>query len=527
MTMNICVFQPPYPRRGTENATKEVLQGMLSQLAMFEPGEYDLILLPEYANAPGIGEAQTLRTFAQKHGAPFMQELAGHAARLETAIALGAALQQGPRWCNYGVLFDAQGEIAFVQEKVHLVRAEIDILGLAPGSEVVVHEYQGLRMAFAICFDLYFPEYFAMLAAQKVDLILSPSYQRSEAPWRIRTLCQARAVDAGATLVRSSYAMGRGSDQGGASLVALPQGDITADAGDAPCMFSATVDVGQGFIKPASFGQSLIEHRQLIEENRRPALYRPAWEQKQAVAVAPTPRLCAHRGLSHACPENTLPAFAAALAVGVPEIEFDLWESRDGVAVVCHDADVDRTTDGQGAIADMEWAALQRLDAGGYLGEAWRGVRLPRLEEVLALVDGRSGLNIHLKAAGVEGRLVKRVCDLLREQALLDIAYIAGSSEEVLGIARDYAPEMARACLVGQDDPDRQIALAQQYGCQRVQFGRNVTEAQIDAAHQAGLRCNLFWSDEADDAREWVRRGIDVILTNAAHRLIADGFGHL
>jgi hypothetical protein len=60
-----------------------------------------------------------------------------------------------------------------------------------------------------------------------------------------------------------------------------------------------------------------------------------------------------------------------------------------------------------------------------------------------------------------------------------------------------------------------------------VQFGRNVTEAQIAAAHEAGLLCNLFWSDEADDAREWVHRGIDVILTNAAHRLIADGFSHL
>ena len=261
MAMNICVFQPPYPRRGTENATKQVLQGMLSQLAMFEPGEYDLILLPEYANAPGIGEAQALRTFAQKHGAPFMQELAGHAARLETAIALGAALQRGPRWCNCGVLFDAQGEIAFVQEKVHLVRAEIDILGLAPGSEVVVHEYQGLRMAFAICFDLYFPEYFAVLAAQKVDLILSPSYQRAETAERIWMISQARALDAGAPLIRSSYAMGRGKP-GGHSLVVSPEGDVLMDAGEEPSIIKVSLDLPWPFIKPASFGQPSVEHRQ-------------------------------------------------------------------------------------------------------------------------------------------------------------------------------------------------------------------------------------------------------------------------
>ena len=58
-------------------------------------------------------------------------------------------------------------------------------------------------------------------------------------------------------------------------------------------------------------------------------------------------KLCAHRGLSHACPENTLPAFGAAIALGVDEIEFDLWLSADGVPVVCHDPRVDRTTDGE------------------------------------------------------------------------------------------------------------------------------------------------------------------------------------
>ena len=80
----------------------------------------------------------------------------------------------------------------------------------------------------------------------------------------------------------------------------------------------------------------------------------------------------------------TLPAFAAAMAAGAHEIEFDLWASRDDVLVVCHDAAVDRTTDGRGKVAELTWEEIRGLDAGIRLGDAWRGVRIPRLEEVLA-----------------------------------------------------------------------------------------------------------------------------------------------
>jgi len=239
---------------------------------------------------------------------------------------------------------------------------------------------------------------------------------------------------------------------------------------------------------------------------------------------APLPRLCAHRGLSRACPENTLPALAAAIAIGAHEIEFDLWLSRDGVPVVCHDRSVDRTTNGQGAIADRPWEEIRRLDAGSKTSEHWRGIRVPRLEEALALADGQVGLNIHIKEAGPEGRLVRLVCDQLRDRGLLDVAYIAGGSDDVLQAARDHCPEMARACLGSQQGPAAQLAMAERHACQRVQFGRNVTAADIRRAHETGLTCNLYWSDDPEDGREYVRQGIDVLLTNCAHVMIAGGF---
>ncbi|GAG39891.1 unnamed protein product, partial [marine sediment metagenome] len=252
-------------------------------------------------------------------------------------------------------------------------------------------------------------------------------------------------------------------------------------------------------IKPASHGRDAVEHRTLIESHRRPAAYRPRPERVQQITASPFPRLCAHQGLSQACPENTIPAFAAAMAAGAHELEFDLWTSRDGVLVVCHDESVDRTTDGTGKVAELSWEDIRSLDAGIGSGAAWRGVRMPRLEEVLDVTDGRIGLNIHVKSKGPDGAMVRQVCDLLTEHALTNSAYMALGAESALRAAIEYAPEVPRACLVSQDDPFVSIDVAERYACQRIQFFRDVTQEQIRRARELGLICNLFWSDAPED----------------------------
>jgi glycerophosphoryl diester phosphodiesterase len=78
----------------------------------------------------------------------------------------------------------------------------------------------------------------------------------------------------------------------------------------------------------------------------------------------PRPLVIGHRGSSGEAPENTLPAFARALAQGAAILETDVHATRDGVVVVYHDERVERTTDGAGAIAELDFAALRALDAG-------------------------------------------------------------------------------------------------------------------------------------------------------------------
>lgn len=99
----------------------------------------------------------------------------------------------------------------------------------------------------------------------------------------------------------------------------------------------------------------------------------------------------AHRGLhGSGTPENSPAAFAAAIAIG-HGIECDVQLSRDGEALVFHDYDLDRLTGQSGLVADRPASALTRIALAN-------GETIPRLVEVLALVDGRVPILIELKS---------------------------------------------------------------------------------------------------------------------------------
>jgi glycerophosphoryl diester phosphodiesterase len=116
------------------------------------------------------------------------------------------------------------------------------------------------------------------------------------------------------------------------------------------------------------------------------------------------PWFIAHRGYRAKYPENTLIAFQAALDAGVQMIELDVALSRDRKLVVIHDATLERTTNGKGAVSDHTLAQLKQLDAGGWFHARFAGEHLPELSEVLDLVDGQVMINIEIKPHAYEPR---------------------------------------------------------------------------------------------------------------------------
>lgn len=118
------------------------------------------------------------------------------------------------------------------------------------------------------------------------------------------------------------------------------------------------------------------------------------------------PRLIAHRGYAHRYPENTLPAMEAALRVGAPCVEFDVQLSADTVPVVLHDATLERTTTGRGAVFEQPADMLARLDAGEptRFGSRFHATALPTLASMVELLRGYPGVTafVELKRASLE-----------------------------------------------------------------------------------------------------------------------------
>ncbi len=104
---------------------------------------------------------------------------------------------------------------------------------------------------------------------------------------------------------------------------------------------------------------------------------------------AADPILIAHRGMMWHAPENTLPAFSTCLELGMG-FELDIRTTKDGHLVVLHDDSVERTTNGPSqSIRDMALNDVRQLDAGAWFDPAFANLRVPTLEETLALVKNR------------------------------------------------------------------------------------------------------------------------------------------
>ena len=92
----------------------------------------------------------------------------------------------------------------------------------------------------------------------------------------------------------------------------------------------------------------------------------------------------AHRGNRAWAPENTIAALHQAVSIGADALEFDVRVTRDGVAVVIHDSDIDRTTDGRGLVESFTFDELSRFDASARSPFATGSpMAVPSLEEVL------------------------------------------------------------------------------------------------------------------------------------------------
>ncbi len=152
--------------------------------------------------------------------------------------------------------------------------------------------------------------------------------------------------------------------------------------------------------------------------------------------TARAPWILGARGAPLEAPENTAAGFATALALGLDGIAADLRACRSGEIVVTADAELERTTDGHGLVAEKDWTGLADLDAGANFHARFRGEKLLLAEELLALTalhGPASNLVVH--AHGPD--FLARFAELVRELAPTASVRAASAERETVLAARD------------------------------------------------------------------------------------------
>ena len=254
----------------------------------------------------------------------------------------------------------------------------------------------------------------------------------------------------------------------------------------------------------------------------------------------PRPTVLGHRGAAGSAPENTLVALGRGLADGAHIIETDAHATRDGVPVLMHDPHVDRTTDGTGALADLDWADVQKLDAGYRFqpteaGTQWpcrgRGIGVPSLREAFeAYPDAR--FNIELKAPGRD--FVRAVVDLVVElgredrtllvagedavQAELRRALAESGARPALGAGLADILEVIASAIEGREPTTDSMALQ----IPRSFAGRPLVTPELVAhAHAHGIVVHVWTINDPDEMRELLDLGVDGLVTDWPGRMAA------
>ncbi|MFE3634020.1 glycerophosphodiester phosphodiesterase family protein [Streptomyces cellostaticus] len=208
-----------------------------------------------------------------------------------------------------------------------------------------------------------------------------------------------------------------------------------------------------------------------------------------------------HRGVMGVEPENTLRSFVAAQQAGLDLIELDLHLSKDGALVVMHDAEVDRTTDGSGPIAEMTLAELRALDAG-------RGERVPVFEEVLDAV--RTPLQAEIKDVAA----ARALAEVMHRRDLVSRVEVSSFHDEAVAEIARLVPGVRTALIAsryGTDVVDRARAVGAATVCLNI---RRLSLEVVEQARAADLNI-IGWVVNTQDHLRLVRAlGLDGATTD-------------
>lgn len=239
----------------------------------------------------------------------------------------------------------------------------------------------------------------------------------------------------------------------------------------------------------------------------------PAPDDGLPVVGRARPLIIGHRGYHAGAPENTLTSIRQGFEQGADAVEIDLAKTADGHLVLLHDRTVNRTTNGQGAVAELTLEQVRALDAGSWKDAKYAGERIPTFDEALDAARGHGPLLLDLKAEG----LLDLISEAVRAKGMVDQVICCCWTMTAAEDARRYLPE-APACFLGSVPttlPRDWLAGMLRHGLRALSLNyQSLTPEVVRAAHLRAMPVYAWTVNDPGSVELLTAMGVDGILTD-------------
>ena len=229
----------------------------------------------------------------------------------------------------------------------------------------------------------------------------------------------------------------------------------------------------------------------------------------------------AHRGASAYFPENTILSFEKALEMGCTGIETDVQMTRDGVLVLIHDEMVNRTTNGEGLVADYTYSELNKLDAGSWMGEEFKGIKIPTVEELIYLVQDKNIIiDFEIKSGVVIYEdIEQKLIELIYKHRMVNKVILSSFNHYSIAKCNKISKEISTGVLymAGIYKP---YDYAKTVGANAIHpYFLAINEEVIKQTKKHRIKVNVFTVEDEKYMKSFLEMNVDGIITDYPDKL--------
>jgi len=231
-----------------------------------------------------------------------------------------------------------------------------------------------------------------------------------------------------------------------------------------------------------------------------------------SVSCSKKVEITAHRGASGNFPENTLVAMKMAIEDGADYAELDVQESADGVLVLYHDKNLQRTSGVNRNIWEMPYDSLLKLEAGNWFDPNFNGEPIPRLIDVIHAVKGKMKLNIELKMNGHQKQLTKKVVQMVEENDFISDCILTSFDLQAIDKVKELNKEIKAGYILGKMPKDKDVYRSD---LDLISVsGKLINKDLIEKARKHNLEVHVWTINEKENMRQLIDLGVDNIITD-------------